>query len=54
MGRMVIASLDAAVAKAVQKISRLTVPDMPDRTIAALILRRVIVDSSRVGERSIW
>ena len=35
MGSMVIAPLDAAVAKAVQKISRLTVPDMPDRIIAA-------------------
>ena len=35
MGSMVLAPLDAAVAKAVQKISRITVPDMPDRIIAA-------------------
>src|ERR1700682_381904 len=34
-GSMVIAPVDAAVAEAVQKISRITVPDMPDRIIAA-------------------
>src|SRR6202521_2692123 len=34
MGSMVIAPLDAAVAKAVQKISRITVANMPDRFTA--------------------
>lgn len=34
-GSMVVAPLDAAVAEAVQKIPRETVPDMPDRIIAA-------------------
>jgi PIN domain nuclease of toxin-antitoxin system len=34
-GSMVVAPLDAGVAKAVQKISRVDVPDMPDRIIAA-------------------
>jgi predicted nucleic acid-binding protein len=35
---MVVAPLDAAVAQAVQKISRDAVPDMPDRIIAATAL----------------
>ncbi len=34
-GSMVVAPLDAAVAEAVQRIPRETVPDMPDRIIAA-------------------
>jgi PIN domain nuclease of toxin-antitoxin system len=61
MGSMVIAPLDAAVAKAVQKISRLTVPDMPDRTIAATAvhLNADLVTRDRrlqaaLGNRSIW
>jgi predicted nucleic acid-binding protein len=35
---MAVAPLDAAVAQAVQKISRVVVPDMPDRIIAATAL----------------
>lgn len=34
-GSMVVAPLDAAVAEAVQRIPKETVPDMPDRIIAA-------------------
>jgi PIN domain nuclease of toxin-antitoxin system len=37
-GSMAVAPLDAAVAQAVQKISRVVVPDMPDRIIAATAL----------------
>lgn len=37
-GSMVVAPLDGAVARAVQKISRVAVPDMPDRIIAATAL----------------
>jgi PIN domain nuclease of toxin-antitoxin system len=61
MGSMVIAPLDAAVAKAVQKISRITVPDMPDRIIAATAvhLNADLVTRDRrlqgaLGNRSIW
>jgi PIN domain nuclease of toxin-antitoxin system len=35
VGSMIVAPLDAAVAEAVQRIPRETVPDMPDRIIAA-------------------
>jgi PIN domain nuclease of toxin-antitoxin system len=34
-GSMIVAPLDAAVAEVVQRIPRETVPDMPDRIIAA-------------------
>lgn len=61
MGSMVIAPLDAAVAEAVQKISRITVPDMPDRIIAATAvhLNADLVTRDRrlqaaLGNRSIW
>jgi predicted nucleic acid-binding protein len=61
MGSMVLAPLDAAVAKAVQKISRITVPDMPDRIIAATAvhLNADLVTRDRrlqaaLGNRSIW
>jgi PIN domain nuclease of toxin-antitoxin system len=62
MGSMVIAPLDAAVAKAVQKISRLNVPDMPDRTIAAtavhlnadLVTRDRRLQAAALGNQSIW
>jgi PIN domain nuclease of toxin-antitoxin system len=37
-GSMVVTPLDAAVARAVQKISRVAVPEMPDRIIAATAL----------------
>ena len=37
-GSMVVAPLDGAVARAIQKISRVAVPDMPDRIIAATAL----------------
>jgi len=37
-GSMVVAPMDAAVAHAVQEISRVAVPDMPDRIIAATAL----------------
>jgi PIN domain nuclease of toxin-antitoxin system len=37
-GSMIVAPLDAAVAQAVQRISRVAVPDMPDRIIAATAL----------------
>src|SRR6266446_8206306 len=60
-GSMVIAPLDAAVATAVQKISRATVPDMPDRIIAATAvhLNAELVTRDRrlrdaLGNRSIW
>jgi predicted nucleic acid-binding protein len=35
---MVVTPLDASVARAVQRISRVAVPDMPDRIIAATAL----------------
>ena len=61
MGSMVIAPLDAAVAKAVQKISRISVPDMPDRIIAATAvhLNADLVTRDRrlhaaLGNRSVW
>jgi len=61
MGSMVIAPLDAAVAKAVQKISRNSVPDMPDRIIAATAvhLNADLVTRDRrlhaaLGNRSVW
>jgi PIN domain nuclease of toxin-antitoxin system len=61
MGSMVIAPLDAAVAEAVQKISRITVPDMPDRIIAATAvhLNADLVTRDRrlhaaLGNRSVW
>jgi PIN domain nuclease of toxin-antitoxin system len=61
MGSMVIAPLDAGVAKAVQKISRVTVPDMPDRIIAATAvhLNADLVTRDRrlqaaLGNRSVW
>jgi predicted nucleic acid-binding protein len=38
-GNIAVAPLDAAVAQAVQTISRIAVPDMPDRIIAATALR---------------
>ena len=38
-GSMVVAPLDAAVAEAVQQISRVAAPDMPDRIIAATAVR---------------
>jgi PIN domain nuclease of toxin-antitoxin system len=60
-GSMVIAPLDAAVAKAVQNISRAAVPDMPDRLIAATAvhLNAELVTRDRrlqaeLGNRSIW
>ena len=60
-GSMVIAPLDAAVAEAVQKISRVAVPDMPDRIIAATAvhLNAELVTRDRrlqaaLGNRSIW
>jgi predicted nucleic acid-binding protein len=34
-GSLVVTPLDAGVARAVQEISRVDVPDMPDRIIAA-------------------
>jgi PIN domain nuclease of toxin-antitoxin system len=37
-GSLVVAPLDAGVARAVQEISRVAVPDMPDRIIAATAL----------------
>lgn len=56
MGSMVIAPLDA-----VQKISRMTVPDMPDRIIAATAahLNADLVTRDRrlqvaLGNRSMW
>jgi len=60
-GSMVIAPLDAAVAEAVQKISRITVPDMPDRIIAAtavhlnadLVTRDRRLQSA-LGNRGVW
>ena len=61
MGSMVIAPLDAEVAKAVQKISRISVPDMPDRIIAATAvhLNADLVTRDRrlhaaLGNRSVW
>jgi PIN domain nuclease of toxin-antitoxin system len=61
MGSVVIAPLDAAVAKAVQKISRNSVPDMPDRIIAATAvhLNADLVTRDRrlhaaLGNRSVW
>jgi len=61
MGSTVIAPLDAAVAKAVQKISRISVPDMPDRIIAATAvhLNADLVTRDRrlhaaLGNRSVW
>ena len=61
MGSMVVAPLDAAVAEAVQKISRITVPDMPDRIIAATAvhLNADLVTRDRrlhaaLGNRSVW
>src|ERR1700687_3732876 len=60
-GSMVIAPLDAAVAEAVQKISRITVPDMPVRIIAAtavhlnadLVTRDRRLQSA-LGNRGVW
>jgi len=61
LGSMVIAPLDAAVAEAVQKISRITVPDMPDRIIAATAVHWNADSVTRdprlqaaLGNRSIW
>jgi predicted nucleic acid-binding protein len=58
---MIIAPLDAAVAEAIQKISRVAVPDMPDRIIAATAvhLNAELVTRDRrlqaaLGNRSIW
>ena len=60
-GSMVVAPLDAAVAEVVKKISRVTVPDMPDRIIAAtaLHLNAELVTRDRrlqaaLGNRSVW
>jgi len=60
-GSMVVAPLDAAVAEAVQKISRDAVPDMPDRIIAATAvhLNAELVTRDRrlqaaLGNRSVW
>jgi PIN domain nuclease of toxin-antitoxin system len=60
-GSIVIAPLDAAVSKAVQKISRADVPDMPDRIIAATAvhLNAELVPRDRrlraaLGNRSVW
>ena len=60
-GSMVIAPLDAAVADAVQKISRITVLDMPDRiiTATAVHLNADLVTRDRrlhaaLGNRSVW
>jgi len=60
-GSMVVAPLDGAVARAVQKISRVAVPDMPDRIIAAtaLHLNAELVTRDRrlqaeLKNRAIW
>ena len=60
-GSMVIAPLDAAVATAVQKISRAAVPDMPDRIIAATAVHlnaELVTRDHRLraalGNRSVW
>ena len=60
-GSMVIAPLDAAVAKVVQQISRATVPDMPDRIIAATAVHlnaELVTRDHRLraalGSRSVW
>jgi PIN domain nuclease of toxin-antitoxin system len=60
-GSMVITPIDAAVATAVQNIPRATVPDMPDRIIAAtaMHLNAELVTKDRrlqaaLGNRSVW
>lgn len=60
-GSMVVAPLDAAVARAVQEVSRIAVPDMPDRIIAgtALHLNAELVTRDRrlqaeLKNRAIW
>jgi predicted nucleic acid-binding protein len=60
-GSVVVTPLDASVARAVQKISRVAVPDMPDRIIAAtaLHLNAELVTRDRrlqaaLKNRAIW
>lgn len=60
-GSVVVTPLDASVARAVQKISRVAVPDMPDRIIAAtaLHLNAELVTRDRrlqaaMKNRAIW
>jgi PIN domain nuclease of toxin-antitoxin system len=60
-GSMVVAPLNAAVAEAVQRISRVAVPDMPDRIIAATAvhLKAELVTRDRrlqaaLKNRAVW
>ena len=51
-GSLVVTPLDAGVARAVQKISRVAVPDMPNRIIAATALHLGAELETR--DRAVW